>query len=346
VRRWRWQAAVTALAAALTGCGNPAAIRAEGQELADRLFPGQLTVVASRSVWRGGPGHELIAAVRDDADAAVVLPVYGGAVCGPGAECEERLRQAVADARARAAELRALLGAFASCGHPVIAVDTLGRYAFDTIGIAPWIAAPVAGAGVDALAADLDRCTSAWTAAWAASDSPWRAARASLTLGIADPAVLATAPQPDPVLPTAARLADPDLVRAVAARPAHVAIMGIPPGGPAPPVGPLLRPLLGPDEQLGFAAAVEAAAAAHLAGSEMTPGQLLGPATRYEPGSTTRLRAYVRACSAPPAGEPCVGGDVLVALTVDHDGGGAADPVLLRGVPGPDGQFSYPIEQR
>jgi hypothetical protein len=29
-----------------------------------------------------------------------------------------------------------------------------------------------------------------------------------------------------------------------------------------------------------------------------------------------------------------------------RDGGGAADPVLLRGVPGPDGRFNYPIEQR
>lgn len=345
--RWRLRAAVAALTAALTGCGGTAAIRAEGQELADRLFPGELTVIASRSVWRGGPGHVLIAAVRDDPDAAVMLPVYGRNVCGRGpVEREQRLRAAVANARAQAAELRALLGAFTACGHPVIAMEKLGLYAFDTVGLAPWIAAPVDDAGVAALVADLDRCIAGWTAARATSDSPWRDFGASLTLGIAEPAVAARAPSPDPQLPTAARLAEPDLVRAVTARPAHVLIVGVPPGGPAPAAGPLLRPELDFESQQRFAAAVEDAAAAFLAGTGITPGALLAPGTRLEPGSARRLRAYVRACSTPvPPGERCRG-DLLVALTVDRDGGAAADPVLLRDVPGADGRFDYPLEQR
>jgi hypothetical protein len=346
VRRRRWQATVTALVAALSGCGDPGAARAKGQELADRVFPGELTVVASRSLGMAGPGHLLTAAVRADPDAAVVFPVYGRDDCGPGSECEQRLRAAVPEAMARAAELRALLGAFASCGYPVVAVPELGRRAFDTVGISLWVSARVADGGVDALVADLDRCVGAWTAARAAGDSPWRAWRASLTLGIADPAAVATAPAPDPELPTAARLADPHLVRAVAARPTHTAIMGLPAGGPAPAVGPLLRPVLDVAAQQEFAAAVEAAAAEFLAGTGVTPGELLATGTRLEPGSASRLRAYVRACSTPPPPGKRCGGDLLVALTVDRDGGAAADPVLLRDVADGDGRFTYPIEQR
>jgi hypothetical protein len=343
--RWRWRAAVTALAAALTGCGDPGAARATGQELADRVFPGELTVVASRSLGMAGPGHLLTAAVRADPDAAVVFPVYGRDDCGPGSECEQRLRAAVPEAMARAAELRALLGAFASCGYPVVAVPELGRRAFDTVGLSLWVSARVADGAVDALVADLDRCIGAWTAARAAGDSPWRARRASLTLGVADPAVVAAAPAPDPELPTAARLAEPDLVRAVAARPAYSAVMGVPAGGPAPAVGPLLRPVLDVAAQEEFAAAVEAAAAEFLAGTGVTAGELLATGTRLEPGSASRLRAYVRACSTPPPpGRRC--SDLLVALTVDRDGGAAADPVLLRDVADGDGRFRYPIEQR
>jgi hypothetical protein len=344
--RRRWRAAIAALAAVLTGCDSPGAARAKGQELADRLFPGELTVVTSRSVWMGGPGHEVIAAVHDDPDAAVMLTMHGSEDCAPGSACEARLRTAVADARAKAAELRSLLGAFASCGHPVVAVESLGRYAADSVGLAPWIAAPVDDAGVAALVADVDRCIAAWTAARAASDSPWRASRASLTLGIADPAVAARAPAPDPRLPTAARLMDPDLVRAVRARPAHVLIMGVPPGGPAPAAGPLLRPVLDFAAEREFATAVEAAAAGFLTGSGATAGRLLATGTRLEPGSATRLRAYVSAWSTAPLPRERGRGDLLVALTVDRDGGAASDPALLRDVTDAEGRFSYPIEQR
>jgi len=69
--RWGLFSAIVSLVAA-RGAGNS---RRTAQDLADRLFPGQLTVIGSRSLFPQDSGSEVTFSVRDDPDAAVRLAV-------------------------------------------------------------------------------------------------------------------------------------------------------------------------------------------------------------------------------------------------------------------------------
>lgn len=327
------------------GCGHAGAeTRAAGQAAADRLFPGELAVVADRSLGSGGPGRELIFAVRDDPDAAVYAVVDANR-CGPGSDCDAALRRGYDDARVRVAELRALVSVFADCGHPIVALHDLnGSVDPPRVGVAVTVAAVVDDATIGPLGAELDRCIAGWTAARATSGSPWSGDRASIVVEIADPARLADVPAADPGLPLAARLADPGLRAALLAGPHHAAVVGVVEGR-AEPVANVLAPVLPFEQSVEFEDAVEAAAAQWLVESGNDPGRavplLVATDTRFVPGSAQLLRVYAGLCVRP--GGSC-GIDAVVAMTVDRLGGGARDLRYLTGIDGADGSRRRPLE--
>lgn len=332
-----WCVSILLASVALLGaCGRGDAQRT-GQAAVDRIFPGDLTVIGARSLGLAGPGYRLTAALRDDPDAAVRFVLRpSDDDCGPGSVCEEQIRTAVRLARAEATGLRALLGAFASCGHPIIGLRS-----------AATIAARVDDDSVGPLVADLDRCVAAWTTA--RGDALGE--RARLDLDIVDPDVAAAAPVPDPALPTAARLDDDELFAALTSRSRYTASITVIDGRPEP-VASVLRPVLEFDEKQAFDAPVVRAATEWMRQSGIVadpglPPFVLDDATRLIPGSTQRLRVYVALCT-PPC--PDGGDNAAVALTVDRAGTGAADFRLLpltrlpRDAGGLFDQYHYPLE--
>ncbi|MGI8416252.1 MAG: hypothetical protein ACR2P2_08645 [Nakamurella sp.] len=217
------------------------------QQLADRLFPGQLTVVGSRTLFPVDSGARISFTIAGDPDAAVTLDVDSH----PDT-MEQRLRDAVAAGRAQATELRVLTSAFRAGGHPIVGVDQLDAYRGSA---SVWLNVPLSNDSVGRLTKELDGCVGSWLETRGTSDIPGSEANAVITLQLTDrPVPPAAAPS------TYLRLTADRFTIALAAATRYSAMIVQVDGRPLPIVGQL-RPQLSFADQQKFGASVEAAAA-------------------------------------------------------------------------------------
>lgn len=331
--------ASTALAAAalLSACGDAADDRADAaQRVADHVLPGELTVLGARTLPPRDAGAEVLFAVADDPDAQVVLEFRGPE------PTEDAVREAAAQGRAQAADLRALLGAFEGCGHPALAVRGLDEAAHGTLKVQVWTTGVVEAATVDGLSRELLGCVEDWLGARPAG----AAAARSVSVSVTDPADLEEElPEPDGKVPTIARLADWSAVN-VLRGPEHFDAF-VPFDADGAPTGVGMRPVLPTDRQVNVDRAVAESASAWLLGrgAAHTPGRALEALARLEPGTVDRLRVYQVVCPELPAGRRCTDyrATGVVAATVDLATGRVSDHTLLEGARS-GGFWNAPLE--
>jgi hypothetical protein len=326
---------LSAVACLVAACGSSGVTRdakadeKTAQELADRLFPGELTVLGSESIFPRDTGSKVTFSVRDDPDAAVRVDVDSHRDT-----LEQRLRDAVSTGRAQAAELRLLTGAFRDCGREIIGIEEIAPYSNDVLQITAWVAAPITNATVSALLSQLDGCITAWGEKRAGSDSPWKAKHTNLSLNIvssAEPSTLTG--------PTYLRLTDRDLIKTLAGS-EHYRTLTL---DGQQSVGDVLFPAMSFE-----GAKLESAARDWLAKADVNPkpriGRYLSLANRLEPGTVDRMRAYVTVCYSASESPPCED-EGAIGFTVDRPTGATRDFTLIRKVKDNDGKYRYPFEK-
>jgi hypothetical protein len=166
--------------------------RALAQQAAAARFPGQLRLVADRSLFPRSRGSEFTFAFLGDGDAMVRLRIEQGTDVGA------ELDQAVDTARTAATELRRQLTVLATHGFPVIGLDQR-----------PWLAVDLTDDNVAERLLAIGAAVADWTAA-------------AVDVVITSPGVAARAPDHD-TLPTPLRLGHPGRLRVLTAAPAFVA---------------------------------------------------------------------------------------------------------------------------
>jgi hypothetical protein len=270
--------------------------RRRSERVAEGVFPGRLRVVSARTLFPASAGSEVLFGLDDDPD-AVVRVLAGGAE--PTAAS---IRQAVADAQAKAQRWRTLNAAFADGGHRVHA---LGRLVAD-----PWVAAELTNDTVAGVMDGLVPCL----------------ARSGVTsLLIADPATVAELPAPDPDRPTLLRLTDRRLLAALSG---HRTCHRLSYTAGSVELG-LVRPF---EQQQVYESRAAASAGRWLAGAvpdaEVTA--VLG-VSRLLPGRVDQVRGYVVFRDEPEQGRVPLGNHALL-VTTGLDGELAAEPTVLRDV--------------
>ncbi len=328
---------MSALVSLLAACGvgDAKADVRTAQELADRLFPGRLTVIGSRSLFPQDSGSEVTFAVRDDPDAIVRL-----AVKSDKADIEQKMRDAVDLGRAQAAELRTALKVFRECGHEIVGIGEI-PFANTSFDLTVWTAAPIMNTTVTRLVRSLDECVAKWRDARSNSDSPWRSKAGTITLNIL------SAQQP-PTLPIATgpayqKLTDRGLAEVLAGSPHHGGLIT-----PGRSLADVLAPAMSFEEGQKFGAAMETAARDWLATADLNPkprlGRYLSTANRLLPGSADKMRTYVTVCFSPSEKLPCPD-EGAIAFTVDLPTKTTTNFTIVRKIRDNDGKYTYPIER-
>jgi hypothetical protein len=284
-------AGVLSTVLAAVGCGTGKQDRRAAEELAERLYPGRLTVVAVRTLAPASSGSEVTFALAGDADAVVRLPIDSAARTCDGQPCEQRLTRAIEEARTRAETWRLLSGTFERCGHPVIGVDE----ALED----PWIAAAPTNATVRALLAELGDCVRRFAQARDRRDVK---KPDYISIHMAAPEVARGRPAGDRELPGLLRMTDRRLMIALAARPYLIASYKAPPGQTSVPPASVTFQRPYADEQA-FEKKIRNAVAARLR-SEFPQARVahVGGLWRVEPGTVDRLTGHALFCDPAPEG--------------------------------------------
>ncbi|MEV4311230.1 hypothetical protein [Actinocrispum sp. NPDC049592] len=320
---------------AACGVGDAKADVRTAQELADRLFPGQLTVIGSRSLFPQDTGSEVTFAVRGDPDAIVRL-----AVRSDKTDIDQKMRDAVDLGRAQAAELRTALKVFRDCGHEIVGIGEI-PFVNTSFNLTVWIASPITNTTVTRLIGSLDDCVVKWRDARSNSESPWRSKVGNITLNI----LSAQQPPTLPITtgPTYQKLTDRSLAEVLAGSPHHSGLIT-----PGRSLGDVLAPAMSFDEGQKFGAAMETAARDWLAAAILTPkprlGRYLSTGNRLLPGTADKMRTYVTVCFSPSEKLPCPD-EGAIALTVDLATKMTTDFTLVRTIRDKDGKYTYPIER-
>ncbi|WP_156725170.1 SCO7460 family lipoprotein [Streptomyces apocyni] len=319
-------ASVVSLALACVGCGvlSTKEDQRRASALANELFPGKLEVISAKSLFPATLGSEVAFRLTDDADAVVRLRVdRQGDTCGRE-DCERALTKAVADARARARDLRTLTTAFADCGYEVHAVGQ-GHSVTQ-----PWVVAAPTNATVTSVLAEIGACVEQWSRSRAAQDVPPPASGTTSVL-VTAPEALRDRPTGGDDRPTLMRMTDPKLLGALS-RGAYYRVSYPWRDGVADPgsgAAYLVRPVAERDR---FGAEVREGVTPWLTASR--PEAVLSTYTgawRLLPGRVDRVKGYVLYCDEPDGRRRCLG-QHAVAVTTDLSGKLIGEPTEVRDV--------------
>ncbi|MFJ5711297.1 SCO7460 family lipoprotein [Streptomyces sp. NPDC093105] len=333
----RMVAAVVAVVLAgggVAGCGTFSTRddRQRAVEVAERVAPGVLEVVDTRSLFPQDGGAEVSFRIKGDADAVVRLRVNAEKDDCGGRSCDDRLTAALAEARREADGFRALRREFRACGYEV--------HGLSADGTGPWISAPLGPDTAQRVVASVGECLDRWSRA--RGDT----APAHLAVKVAAPDVLDRLPD-DAGRPTLMRLTAGERLAALGRGTYHRVVFRAGPDGVDRDSGEvhLVQPFA---ERQRFAAAVRAAAERWLrteAGSpEAVAGEYVG-VWKLLPGRVDRVGGWVLYCERPEGERPrCVGRHAL-AVAVGLDGTLAAEPEVFRGVRDADGPLGLPAEE-
>ncbi|BCJ68191.1 hypothetical protein [Polymorphospora rubra] len=309
--------AVTA-ALALSGCAAGPDPVAAVTALAEETHAGQLRLVAVRQATDDGAA-EVVFALVDDADAAVVVTVGGER---ESTVDEEELRSAVQTARERADRYRRLVAAFRPCGYAPVAVHEIGQPSHEVV----WIAADDATGPLDRTPVRLQPCREDW----------WFPDRdAAPAVNLVDPTVLAGLPRPDPDLPPVLRATDRRLGTALKETFHHA--IEVWPAAATPPDAHAgrVRPVWPAKEWQTIAQGLRSWIDEWLdgSGSAQVSGLEVYEQRWLIPGTSNRMRYYEAVCTERETSWRCVGPMVgVVAVTVDLDDFSVAAPRLITDI--------------
>lgn len=317
----------------LAGCGSG---EASAQKIADRVYPGLLTVVDTTSgTVPGGffPETTVTFGLADDPDAVVV-------VAGPN---EARLRAAVTKARWEAAELRALRSVLTEQDLPLVGMD-LPEPRAAGVEVRVVIAVTLEESTLDDVRRRLDAAFRAWPQARQAGGLP--AGISSLALGLIAPERVAEIPQAsNHRLPVLGQLSyPPRLSASTAAQSASVFTTPRGDGSLWSVDASLNRTLAEAESQrIDERAAGHARKWAASAGLDRQPATQSG-FSRLEPGRFDRLRTYVLLC--PPSAGTCntQTTDRAVGMTLDLRTLEATEVGLVTATRRPGGGWVTPLE--
>ncbi|MFB9604197.1 SCO7460 family lipoprotein [Streptomyces roseofulvus] len=322
------------VAVGVAGCGtfSTGDDRERAVEVAERVAPGQLEVVDTRSLFPQDNGAEVSFRIKGDADAVVRLRVNAEKDDCGGQSCDDRLTAALADARRRADGFRALRREFRACGYEV--------HGLSADGTGPWISARLGADTARTVVASVGECLDRW------SRVRGETAPASLAVKVAPPEVLDGLPD-DPGRPTLMRLTAGKRLAALSRGTYHRVVFRGGPRGVDRDSGEvhLVQPFA---ERQRFAAAARTAAERWLRTENGAPDAVAGEYVgvwRLVPGRVDRVGGWVLFCDRPEGERPrCVGRHAL-AVTVGLDGALAADPRVFRGVRDAEGPLGLPTEE-
>ncbi len=329
-------AALVGVLMVLSACGSSATDRA--QRLADRLYPGRLSVIEAeiQPGTIGFPETWATYSVTDDPDAAVEVKPLS----------EDHLKRVFEESLRESAEFRALRAAFSTQQLDLVSVDrlTIGSSGFEG---AISVAAPVDANTIVALHGRLDAAVEHWMALRASDTFANRAIPvSSLAIAIVDPAVVPDLPTaPDPSWPTILRLGYDQRRRAAGRAETHQIFIALDGTGHPWPAAASLRPVLSDAEQEDLEAAVRAAGAQWLSirHPDLYPGHLVLAWSRLEADSVDRLRSYLIACPT-PSGCAVATATHAVALTVNLSTLSTKDLTLVTSARRFDGGWRLPLE--
>lgn len=308
--------------------------RRRAGELAEKVYPGELTVVRARTLFPAGSGSEITFALRDDPDAAVRLRVDAERDARAGHPRERELRRARERAELTAAEWRALAGAFDGGGHRV-----LGLSAVHPTLAGPWIAASLTNASVDDVLDRVGHCLQRYADSLPDHDA---AALGALCVHIAAPGAAERLPHGASGDPTLLRLSEGRLLAALSEDTYHTVDYrwddGVLVPGSARAV--VTHPI---ERQREFGERVLTGVAAWL--SRARPGARALPVHSglwcLRPGRVDQMRGYVLFCADPVPGRTCPG-DRAALVTVDLAGRLLTTPSVLRDIRDGQGVLSLP----
>ena len=299
--------------------GALAGLRSRGDRrraaaLGERVFPGRLRVLGSRTLFPQTTGSEVTLGLADDADAVVRLRVEDDV---PG---EEALRAAVARALADAADWRTLKSAFAEGGYEVHALERLVAR--------PWVSAEVGNGNVAEVTARLAACVRRWEPGERGTD-----------VLVAPPEAVRELPPGRPGWPEPLRLTAAPRLAVLAGRRPYLRFSCDPAAGPALS---LERPF---PLRESYEAAVSASATRWLAGAfpeteDIEVTRVMG-VNRLLPGRVDRTEGHVLFRDEPEEGRIRFGRHALRVVT-DLDGELAGEPAVLRDVRDADGTLRLP----
>ncbi|MFK4540911.1 hypothetical protein RKD29_000507 [Streptomyces tendae] len=286
------------------------------RELADELYPGELDVVAARTLFPETTGSEVTLSVADDPDAAVRFRVDAAADrCDGGPDCAAALREAVDRARREAGHLRAMRTAFDGCGHPVLATDEKLT--------TPWIEARVTDGTLDEVLTRVGACAQRWVTARAQRDG--QEVPGWVTVDFAAPGTAEGLPAPKSGLPTVLRLTHGPRLAALAGEAYYVAAypVGDDAGRTVDAASARLRIVSPFEERQAFSRRIDASVLPALRETypdAVTAGGAGTGVWRLEQGTLRRVRGYVLFCERPPAGGKQCLGDLAALVTSDPRG--------------------------
>lgn len=294
--------------------------RALAVRLADQHFPGRLKVIGARTLYPGTGGSVITFSVTDDRDAVVRLRVDSDSGTCNYKACDEAISDAVAQGRARAAELRTLIGTFKECGYEVVGYDPAG-------GGNPYIVAQPENATIGRVVADVGACVERWVAA--SGPGSQLSKKGGVGVNLVSPGVAEHRDTGKESWPTAMRMSSPELMASLSERPHHAVSFLIGDGRITTSRAYIARPF---DMQQKFNRNVEHAAREKL---ERTYPQAVVRnypiSWRLDPGRVDRHTGYVLFCERPVGKEYCAG-DHAVRLTTDLRGKPVGESRVVRDV--------------
>lgn len=302
------------LGIALLSGGRALGTRADRRRaaaMADRLYPGLLTVVGGRTLFPRTTGSEICFSVADDPDAVVRLRTDASTHAPDFA-----LVEALTLGRAEADGLRALRSTFEDAGLPVVGLRTsLGD---------PWVAAQLTDDTVTAALERIGVSAREW-ARHRESFAPRGAGHLSLSVRVVNPAVAEHLPDAGPDLPTVMRLSHPELLAALGAHRHVVATYPVHDGIADTSAATVYLSRSREDAEI-FGRKVRDAAAEWL--RTAAPGAVVGTTAnvwRLEPGRVDRITGHVRFTYDAAADAHGRRFDHVVAVVADPDGDRVSD---------------------
>jgi hypothetical protein len=333
-RRGRRRLAAGLVAALLampaTGCAafSTGDDEQRARELAEELFPGELTVIGARILFPESTGSEITFSVVGNPDAVVRLRIDAAKNrCEGRTGCAAALRKAVGQARRDAARMRTMLDAFENCGYRVLATDEKWRE--------PWVEAQPTNADVGDVVAGIGACVQRWVTAGArrqATPLPrW------VSVQLAAPQTVRGLPAAKHTQPTSLRLSDRRRLAALEKRPYYVISYPFAQDDAhrvdtASAQMRIVSPL---EVRQAFSRRVEAGVLPQLRATYphavTTGGAGLG-VWMLQPGTVDRVRGRVLFCRRPPAdGKRCMG-DAAAVVIADADGDSASVTGVLTDI--------------
>jgi len=300
--------------------------RKAAQELADRLFPGELRLLGARTLVPETTGSEVTFALTSDPDAVVRLRIDAKKGHCDRKPCETALTDAVTKSKAQATEFRLLRTALERCGHQIIALGPSAE---------PWIAVELTNANVTSVLTALGRCAAQWSAGSSAptSDGSYGLPEGtrSLRVHLVSPQVANDRPQAKPELPTMARLNQNKLLAALS-RHTYFTAGFVLRGDQQNPVAAGITVARTYQDREAFGRSVRTAVAERL--RQTYPDAEVVDYTgvwSLQTGRIDRFTGYVLFCEHADPGRRCMG-DHAVKVTVDEGGTPVGGMEIVRDV--------------